>query len=72
MVDNSELDRYIEKLKKCEYIPDEKAVKRICDKCKELLSKERNVVSLSAPITVRKYYKKKLSYKKFNKKIDMW
>ena len=56
MVDNSELDRYIEKLKKCEYIPDEKAVKRICEKCKELLSKERNVVSLSAPITVRKFY----------------
>ena len=53
MIDNSELDRYIEKLRKCEYIPDEKAVKRICDKCKEILSKEKNVVSLSAPITVR-------------------
>ena len=57
MVDNLELDRYIEKLKKCEYIPDEKAVKRICDKCKELLSKERNVVSLNAPITVRTFIK---------------
>ena len=57
MVDNSELDRDIEKLKKCEYIPDEKVVKKICDKCKELLSKERNVVSLNAPITVRTFIK---------------
>ena len=57
MVDNLELDRCIEKLKKCEYIPDEKVVKKICDKCKELLSKERNVVSLNAPITVRTFIK---------------
>ena len=53
MFDELELDKYIEKLRKCEYIPDEKAVKKICDKCKEILTKERNVVSLNAPITVR-------------------
>jgi len=52
-MDNSELDRHIEKLKKCEYINDVNAVKRLCDKAKEILSKTENVVYLNAPITVR-------------------
>ena len=53
-MDNAELDKHIETLKKCEYINDPNAVKRLCDKAKEMLSKEKNVINLSAPITVRK------------------
>jgi hypothetical protein len=52
-MDNAELDKHIETLKKCEYINDANAVKRLCDKAKELLSKEENVIYLKAPITVR-------------------
>ena len=52
-MDNAELDRHIEKLKRCEYINDLNAVKRLCDKAKEILSKTENVVYLNAPITVR-------------------
>jgi hypothetical protein len=52
-MDNAELDRHIEKLKRCEYINDINAVKRLCDKAKEILSKTENVVYLNAPITVR-------------------
>ena len=52
-MDNAELDRNIEKLKRCEYINDLNAVKRLCDKAKEILSKTENVLYLNAPITVR-------------------
>ena len=52
-MDNAELDKHIETLKKCEYINDANAVKRLCEKAKELLSKEKNVIHLNAPITVR-------------------
>ena len=52
-MDNAELDKHIETLKKCEYISDQNAVKRLCDKAKELLSQEENVVYLDIPITVR-------------------
>ena len=48
---NSDLDKYIEKLEKCEYIS-EKDVKILCTKAKEILSKEDNVIFLEAPITV--------------------
>lgn len=48
---NSEVDKYIETLEKCEYIK-EKEVKLLCDKAKEQLSKEENVIYLDAPITV--------------------
>ena len=61
---NSELDKYIESLKKCEYTQDDKAVKKLCEKAKELLMKEENIIYLNAPITVRKN-KKYLN-------IDMW
>lgn len=51
---NSELDKYIEQLKKCEYIQDDRAVKKLCEKAKELLVKEENVIYLNSPITVRR------------------
>jgi len=50
---NLELDKYIEQLKKCEYIQDDRAVKKLCEKAKELLMKEENVIYLNSPITVR-------------------
>jgi hypothetical protein len=53
---NSEVDKYIELLKKCEYIRDEKDVKKLCEKAKEILTTEGNVIYLSAPITVREIY----------------
>ena len=49
---NIELDTFIEKLRKCEYIQDDRSVKALCDKAKEILSKEENVIYLSTPITV--------------------
>lgn len=56
MIDNEtlnlEIEKYIETLKKCEYIM-EKEVKFLCDKAKEILIKEENVVYLSSPITVK-------------------
>ena len=50
---NAELDKYIENLKKCEYIQDDQAVKKLCEKAKELLTKEENIIYLYSPITVR-------------------
>ena len=51
---NAELDKYIEQLKCCKYIQDDRAVKKLCEKAKELLTKEENIIYLNAPITVRK------------------
>ena len=51
---NAELDKYIEQLKQCKYIQDDRAVKKLCEKAKELLTKEENIIYLNAPITVRK------------------
>lgn len=51
---NSKLDGFIEKLKKCEYIENEKDVKTLCDKAKDLLIKQANVIYLNSPITVSK------------------
>ena len=55
MIDNDsvnfEIEKYIETLKKCEYIM-EKEVKFLCEKAKEILIKEENVVYLHSPITV--------------------
>ena len=50
---NAELDKYIEQLKSCKYIQDDRAVKKLCEKAKELL----NIIYLNAPITVRKKIK---------------
>jgi serine/threonine-protein phosphatase 4 catalytic subunit len=61
---NSELDKYIEQLKSCKYIQDDRAVKKLCEKAKELLMKEENIIYLNAPITVRKIFKKL--------NIDLW
>jgi len=52
MNNNSDIDRYIETLLKCEYITEEE-VKHVCDKAKEILDKMDNVVNLSTPITVK-------------------
>ena len=49
---NKELDQYISKLQKCEYIQDDKAVKKLCEKAKEILSKEENIIYLESPITI--------------------
>jgi hypothetical protein len=51
----ADLDKHISLLRKCEYIRDEKEVKKLCDKAKEILSQEGNVIYLNAPITVQKY-----------------
>jgi hypothetical protein len=51
---NVKLDQFIEKLQQCEYIQDDKSVKELCEKAKEILSKEENVIYLNAPITVKK------------------
>ena len=48
---NLEIEKYIETLKKCEYIM-EKEVKFLCEKAKEIIQKEENVVYLQSPITV--------------------
>ena len=65
---NQELDGFIEKLKKCEYIQDDRSVKKLCEKAKEILSKEENVIYLNAPITV-----KNLNKKIYNiLKLGMW
>ena len=48
---NFEIEKFIETLKKCEYIT-EIEVKFLCEKAKEILIKEENVVYLQSPITV--------------------
>ena len=55
---NVKLDQFIEKLQQCEYIQDDRSVKKLCEKAKEILSKEENVIYLNAPITVKKKIKK--------------
>ncbi len=55
---NNEIDKYIEKLQKCEYIM-EKEVKNLCDKAKEQISKEENVIYLNTPLTVRSFLNRK-------------
>ena len=46
-----DLDRQIEQLRQCENIK-ESEVKELCNKAKEILIKEANMVKVSAPITV--------------------
>merc|ERR1711974_461312 len=47
----SDLDRQIEKLRRCEIIS-EKEVKSLCDKAREILLEESNVQCLDSPVTV--------------------
>jgi serine/threonine-protein phosphatase 4 catalytic subunit len=51
MSNNADLDRQIEQLMKCEYIK-ESEVKALCDKAKEILSNESNVVKVETPLTI--------------------
>ena len=57
---NAELDKYIEQLKSCKYIQDDRAVKKLCEKAKELLIKEENIIYLNSPITVSKFFSKNI------------
>ena len=55
-MDNGELDKQIELLKNCEYIKDINYVKQLCEKPKEILSQQENIIYLNAPITVSNFY----------------
>ncbi len=48
---SSELDKQIEQLSRCEYIK-ESEVKSLCNKAREILIEEGNVVKVDAPVTV--------------------
>ena len=48
---SSDLDRYIDQLKKCEGIT-ESEVKSLCAKAREILVEESNVQRVDAPVTV--------------------
>lgn len=50
----SELDRQIEQLKRCEYLK-ESEVKALCQKAREILVDESNVQRIDAPVTVRRF-----------------
>eukprot|EP00331_Platyophrya_macrostoma_P005737 CAMPEP_0176419710 /NCGR_PEP_ID=MMETSP0127-20121128/8207_1 /TAXON_ID=938130 /ORGANISM="Platyophrya macrostoma, Strain WH" /LENGTH=305 /DNA_ID=CAMNT_0017800235 /DNA_START=135 /DNA_END=1052 /DNA_ORIENTATION=- len=47
----SDFDRYIEQLRKCEFIK-ESEVKILCSKAKEILAEEKNVQRVDAPVTI--------------------
>jgi serine/threonine-protein phosphatase 4 catalytic subunit len=47
----TEIDNYIEQLRKCEYISEE-SVKNLCNKAAEILAADDNVIYLNSPITV--------------------
>lgn len=51
MSSNSDLDKQIEQLMKCEYIK-ESEVKALCDRAKDILSNEANVVKVETPLTI--------------------
>jgi serine/threonine-protein phosphatase 4 catalytic subunit len=51
MAGNSELDRWIEQLKRCEPLK-EHEVKVLCQKALEVLVEESNVQRVDAPVTV--------------------
>lgn len=54
MAGQSELDRWIEQLKKCELLR-ESEVKMLCQKAMEILVEESNVQRVDAPVTVCEY-----------------
>lgn len=51
MSENSDLDRQIEQLKRCEIIR-EAEVKALCAKAREILVEESNVQHVDSPVTV--------------------
>lgn len=55
MSPNSDLDRQIEQLKRCEIIK-EAEVKALCTKAREILVEESNVQRVDSPVTVRILY----------------
>lgn len=50
MTDNSDLDRQIAQLKRCEFLK-ESEVKALCDRAREILVDEGNVQRVNAPVT---------------------
>jgi hypothetical protein len=54
MAGQSELDRWIEQLKRCEPLK-ENEVKILCQKALEVLVEESNVQRVDAPVTVCEY-----------------
>lgn len=50
-----DLDAWIEKLKRCEYLK-EAEVKMLCDKALEILVEESNVQRVDSPVTICKSY----------------
>eukprot|EP00826_Nyctotherus_ovalis_P045162 TRINITY_DN4964_c0_g3_i3.p1 TRINITY_DN4964_c0_g3~~TRINITY_DN4964_c0_g3_i3.p1 ORF type:complete len:208 (-),score=53.85 TRINITY_DN4964_c0_g3_i3:196-819(-) len=47
----SDLDRQIEQLRRCEYIR-ESEVKELCNKAREILIEESNIVKVDSPVTI--------------------
>lgn len=52
MSSNSDLDRQIEQLRRCDFLK-ESEVKALCAKAREILVDESNVQRVDAPVTVR-------------------
>ena len=48
---SSDLDRQIEQLRRCEYIK-ESEVKSLCNRAREILIEESNVVKVDSPVTI--------------------
>jgi serine/threonine-protein phosphatase 4 catalytic subunit len=48
---SGDIDKQIEQLTKCEYLK-EAEVKTLCNKAKEIMSLESNVIKLEAPVTI--------------------
>jgi hypothetical protein len=48
---NYDVDKWIDQLKKCEYIK-ESEVKALCTRAKEILLEESNVQNVESPVTV--------------------
>ena len=48
---NSNLDEWIERLKRCEYLK-ENEVQQLCEKAREILIDESNVQKVAAPVTI--------------------
>lgn len=51
----SNIDRQIEQLIECKYLP-ENEVKQLCIKARELLMEENNIQRVDAPVSVKFYY----------------
>lgn len=51
VMSDDELDKWIEKLKDCEYL-NEAQVKKLCTKAREILIEEANVQNVSTPVKV--------------------